>query len=61
LGWGIASALDFFGHKKYPLDSLGQNGGEAVAFTKYIDEGIGNNLDFDRVMQYYFKCQNDYD
>jgi hypothetical protein len=35
--------------------------GELVVFTKYFDEGIGNNLDFVRVMQYSFKCQNDYD
>jgi len=61
LGWGIASGLDFVGHKKYPLDSLGQNGGEPMAFTKYFDEGIGNNLDFVRVMQYSFKPENDYD
>jgi len=25
---GIASGLEVFGHKKYPLDSLGQNGEE---------------------------------
>jgi len=61
LGWGIASELDSFGHKNNPLDSLGQNGRELVAFMKYFDEDIGSNLDFVRVMQYSFKCQNDYD
>jgi hypothetical protein len=58
---GYCKWIRSFWTYKYPSDSLGQNGGEPVAFTKYFDEDIGKILDFVKVMQYSFKCQNDYD